>query len=47
MFVSHIISMIMMVEVLKLDLILVRKDLIDYNPMLGYMRALFPRQVSA
>lgn len=45
--VSHIISMIMMVEVLKLDPILVRKDLIDYNPMLGYMRALFPRQVSA
>jgi len=42
MFVSHIISMIMMVEVLKLDLILVRKDLIDYNPMLGNMHTLFP-----
>lgn len=39
--------MIMMVEVLKLDPILIRKDLIDYYPMLGHMRAQFPRQVSA
>ena len=34
--------MIMMIKILKLYLILVSKDLIDDNTMLGYMRALFP-----
>jgi len=35
--------MIMMIEVLKLDPIFVGVDLIDDNPMLGRMCALFPR----
>ena len=39
----YTISMIMMIEVLKLDLIFVGEDLIDDNPMLGHMCALFPR----
>ena len=41
----HTISMIMMIEVLKLDPIFVGVDLIDDNPMLGHMCALFPAKL--
>ena len=37
--------MIMMIEVLKLDTIFVGEDLIDDNPMLGHMCALFPAKL--
>jgi len=39
----YTISMIMMIEVLKLDLIFVGEDLIDDNQMLGHVYALFSR----
>ena len=38
-----IISTIMVAEVLKFYLILISEDLIDDDPMFGYMHALLPR----